>query len=79
MHTDEQKKFDIRTIERNTKGGVITQKDYEVYLAKLPDLSDKVFNPEESSEDSAEGESKQQGELSSKKKEIKKKVKGKGK
>lgn len=79
MHTDEQKRFDVRTIERNTKSGVITQKDYEAYLAKLPDVSEKVYNPEESLDDSPEGESKQQGELSSKKKEIKKKIKGKGK
>jgi hypothetical protein len=79
MHTDEQKKFDIRTIERNTKSGIITQKDYETYLSKLPDLSDKVFNPEEASENSGEVESKREGELSSKKKELKKKVKSKGK
>ena len=79
MHTDEQKKFDIRTIERNTKGGIITQKDYETYLSKLPDVSDKVFNPEEASGDSREGESKREEELSSKKREMKKKVKSKGK
>jgi hypothetical protein len=79
MHTDEQKKFDIRTIERNTKSGIITQKDYETYLSKLPDVSDKVFNPEETSEDSGEAESKREGELSSKRKEMKKKVKSKGK
>jgi hypothetical protein len=79
MHTDEQKKFDVRTIERNTKSGIITQKDYESYLSKLPDVSDKVFNPEETSEDSGEVESKREGELSSKKKETKKKVRSKGK
>ena len=79
MHTDEQKKFDIRNIERNTKGGIITQKDYETYLSKLPDVSDKVFNPELTSEESGEAESKQEGELLSKKKEMKKKVKTKGK
>jgi hypothetical protein len=79
MHTDEEKKFDVRTIERNTKSGIITQKDYESYLSKLPDVSDKVFNPEETSEDSGEVESKREGELSSKKKETKKKVRSKGK
>jgi hypothetical protein len=79
MHTDEQKKFDIRNIERNTKGGTITQKDYETYLSKLPDVSDKVFNPEQTSEESGEAESKREGELLSKKKEMKKKVKSKGK
>ena len=80
MHTDEQKKFDIRTMERNTKSGIITQKDYETYLSKLPDVSDKVFNSEETlSEDSGEVESKREGDLSSKKKETKKKLKPKGK
>ena len=79
MHTDEQKKFDIRTIERNTKSRIITQKDYETYLSKLPDVSDKVFNLEEATGDSGEVESKREGELSSKKKEMKKKVKSKGK
>jgi hypothetical protein len=58
---------------------VITQKDYEAYLSKLADVSDKVFNPEETSEDSGEFESKREGESSSKKKEMKKKVKTKGK
>ncbi len=79
MHTDEQKKFDMRTIERNTKSGIITQKDYETYLSKLPDVSDKVFNPEETLQDSGEIESKGEEESSSKKKELKKKVKSKGK
>ena len=79
MHTDEQKKFDIRTIERNAKSGIITQKDYETYLSKLPDVSDKVFNLEEATADSGEVESKREGELSSRKKEMKKKVKNKGK
>jgi hypothetical protein len=77
MHTDEQKKFDVRTIERNTKSGIITQKDYETYLSKLPDVSDKVFNLEEAIENSEEGASKREGELS-RKKEIKKKVRSKG-
>ena len=78
MHTDEQKKFDVRTIGRNTKSGIITQKDYETYLSKLPDVSDKVFNSEEASQDSGEIESKREGE-SSKKKELKRKLKSKGK
>ena len=79
MHTDEEKKFDIRTVGRNTKSGIITQKDYETYLSKLPDVSDKVFNPEEASQDFGDVESKREGELSSKKKELKKKVRSKGK
>jgi len=79
MHTDEQKKFDIRTIERNTKSGTITLKDYETYLSKLPDVSEKVYNSEETSERGGEVESKQEAQLSMKKKEMKKRVKSKGK
>ncbi len=79
MHTDEQKKFDIRNIERNIRGGIITQKDYETYLSRIPDVGDKVFNPEDSLKDSRESESRRESEGSPKKKEMKRKVKRKGK
>lgn len=67
MHIDESKKFDKRNIERNLKEKIITQKEYENYLAKLPDVSDKIYIPEESEGSNNEDES----EL--KKKKIKKK------
>ncbi len=55
MHTDENKKFDVRNIDRNFKEGLITEKDYQVYLSRLPDVSEKVFNvDEESTEESEE-------------------------
>jgi len=79
MHTDEQKKFDIRNIERNIKGGIITRKDYETYLSRLPDVGDKVFNPEDPLKYSKESESRKESEGSPKKKEMKRKGKGKGK
>ena len=79
MHTDENKIFDKRNIERNLKIGIITQEDYEIYLSKLTDVSDKLFNPEEIPSDSDESESKKQGEIQTKKKVVKKKSKGKGK
>lgn len=79
MHIDEQKKFDIRNIERNVKNGIITQKDYETHLSRLPDVSDKVFNFEEPLDDSKDPESKKESESQSKKRELKKKAKGKGK
>ncbi len=79
MHTDENKIFDKRNIERNLKIGIITQEDYEIYLSKLTDGSDKLFNPEEILSDSEEFESKKQGEIQTKKKVVKKKSKGKGK
>ncbi len=79
MHIDEEKKFDTRNIERNIKNGIITQKDYETYLSKLADASDKVFNFEEPVDDSKELDSKKESESQSKKRELKKKAKGKGK
>ena len=60
MHIDENKKFDKRNIEKNIKNGIITQKDYEIYLSKLPDASDKLFNPEETSIDLDEFELKRE-------------------
>ncbi|MGA2462909.1 MAG: hypothetical protein ABSH06_00955 [Thermodesulfobacteriota bacterium] len=77
MHIDENKKFDKRNIERNIKNGVITQKDYETYLSKLPDVIDKLFNLEGFSVNSEEFESKKEGEIQPKKKAVRKKSKGK--
>ena len=42
MHIDENKKFDKRTISRNLKEGIISEKEWEAYLKKLPDVSEKV-------------------------------------
>ena len=78
MHIDEEKKFDKRNVARNIKSGIISQKDYEIFLSRLPDTSNKLFNPEETSTDSGEIESTKESEGSSKKKGGKKKVKGKG-
>ena len=79
MHIDESKRFDKRDIERNIKNGIMTQKDYEIYLSKLPDSIDKLFNPEESLTDSEAFESKRDNEIQTKKRGLKKKTKGKGK
>jgi hypothetical protein len=79
MHIDENKKFDKRNIEKNIKNGIITQKDYEIHLSKLPDVSDKLFSPEETTINHEELGLKKEEEGTSKKKTIKKKLKGKGK
>ena len=79
MHIDENKKFDKRNIEKNIKNGIITQKDYEIYLSKLPDISDKFFSSEEELTDSDELELRKEGEITHKKRGSKKKAKGKGK
>lgn len=75
MHIDEGKKFDKRNIEKNIKNGIITQKDYEIYLSKLPDVSHKIYIPEECSDDTMESGSESK-EKNIKKKEIKKKKRG---
>ena len=77
MHIDEDKIFDKRNIVMNIKNGVITRKDYEIFLSKLTDASEKLFNPEEISIDSGEIESRKESEISSKKRGARKKVKGK--
>jgi len=79
MHIDEDKKFDKRNVATNMKNGIITQKDYETFVSRLPDVTNKLFNPEETSTDLGEVESREVSETSSKKKGIKKKAKGKGK
>jgi len=35
--------FDLRTVERNIKRGLITRKDYERFLKSLPDASDNTL------------------------------------
>jgi hypothetical protein len=42
MHIDEDKKFDKRTIEKSLKEGIVSAKEWEQFLKKLPDASDKV-------------------------------------
>jgi len=68
MHIDEDKKFDKRNVARNIKSGIISQKDYEIFLSKLPDASSKLFNPEETPADLDETESGKESDVSSRKK-----------
>lgn len=46
MNRDEEIKdprlFDVRTVERNIKRGLVTRKEYEKYLKSLADATDKV-------------------------------------
>jgi hypothetical protein len=39
--------FDVRTVERNIKRGLVTRKEYEKFLKSLPDAAEKV-TPSES-------------------------------
>ncbi len=77
MHIDENKKFDKRNLEKNIKDGIIAEKDYEMFISKLPDVSDKLYNPEEELDETREPGQTKEGESSHKKKL--KKMKGKGK
>ncbi len=47
MHTDEDKRYDKRTIERDLREGLISPREYEEYLRKIPDVSNKVFQSAE--------------------------------
>ena len=51
MHIDDSKKLDKRNIQRNIKDKIVTQKEYDAYLSKLPDVADKVFVPESESKE----------------------------
>jgi hypothetical protein len=79
MHIDENKRLDKRNVGRSIEDGVITQKDYEIYLSRLPDVSEKVFNLEESAGNLQDLEPKRGNEIRGKKRAEKKKAKGKGK
>ena len=78
MHIDENKKFDKRNIEKNIKDGMISQKECDIYLSRLPDVSDKAFLEEEPESDSIDITPKED-DGRPKKAESKKKSKGKGK
>ena len=54
MHTDENKRYDKRNIASNLQRGLVTAKEYETYLSKLPDTGDKVFNPNEARSENEE-------------------------
>jgi hypothetical protein len=76
MHTDEDKKFDRRNVASNIRTGLMTKRDYELYLSKLPDVSEKVFLPEESPSDSVDVEAKRANQVHSGRKKTKKRGKG---
>ena len=79
MHTDEGKRYDKRNIQNNLQRRIMTKKDFENFLAELPDVSDKIFNPEEITSMEGEGlEAKRGPDAASKKKGAKAKEKEKG-
>jgi hypothetical protein len=63
MNRDEEIKdprlFDVRTVERNIKRGLVTRKEYEKHLKSLADATDKVqpgdLEPSESAGPNTQG------------------------
>jgi hypothetical protein len=39
---DDVRTYDLRTLERNFKRGILSRKEYEKHLKSLPDAKDKV-------------------------------------
>jgi len=77
MHTDESKKYDKRIIEILHRRGMVLPKDYGTYLSKLPDVSGKVYNPEEEGmEEGEESDSRGDSGEDARKKGMKKRGKG---
>jgi hypothetical protein len=74
MHVDENKKFDRRNIEKNIKNGLITFKDYETFLAGLPDANEKMYAPGETFSETGEKETTGKEEALSGRKGSKKKA-----
>jgi hypothetical protein len=76
MHTDQSKRFDRRNIQSNLRRGVINPKEYESHLAKLPDVSEKIYD---SGEELPGGEPESASGSGSNRSTKKKGGKGKGK
>ncbi|NIO05723.1 MAG: hypothetical protein GTN74_14290 [Proteobacteria bacterium] len=50
MHIDEKKRFDKRTIDRRIRNGLISRKEFETYLKKLPNVAHKIDDEKEAGE-----------------------------
>ncbi len=55
MTRDESKLYDVRTLERKLRKGLINKKDLEKYLKSLPDRSENIA-PVEKDDHDDEGE-----------------------
>ena len=49
MHIDQDKRFDKRSVDQAIREGLMSQKEYQDYLANLPDVSDKVYDGQDRS------------------------------
>jgi hypothetical protein len=53
---DDSKLYDVRTLERRLRRGIINKKDYEKYLKSLPDAAGNIAPPETDSDGDDDGE-----------------------
>jgi hypothetical protein len=51
MTTREETLYDVRTLERKLRKGLINKKEYEKYLKALPDKSDNIAPTEVDADD----------------------------
>jgi hypothetical protein len=49
--TRDEKTYDVRTLERRLRRGLISKKDYEKYLKGLPDTTAKAAAPDDDDDD----------------------------
>ena len=53
---DEAKQYDVRTLERKLRKGLINKKEFEKYLKSLPDKADNIAPPATDGGDDGEDE-----------------------
>lgn len=58
MNRDESRLYDVRTLERRLRKGILSKKDFDKYLKSLPDAAGKVAPVEDTEQgnDEAAGE-----------------------
>jgi hypothetical protein len=47
MHIDGNKKFDNRSIDQRIRDGSVSRREYQDYLANLPDAYGKAYDPKD--------------------------------
>jgi hypothetical protein len=52
----EEKMWDVRTLERKLRKGIINRKDYEKYLKSLPDRAENAAPVETDGDDDEDGD-----------------------
>ncbi len=53
MTTRDEIQYDVRTLERKIRKGIINRKDFDKYLKNLPDRTENIAPPEETEQGDA--------------------------